>query len=55
MRAAAHAAGALIVAGIYLAIAAAITLTTTAIVLGMLTIAAVASVSLVVATPAQEA
>lgn len=55
MRAAAHAAGALIVAGIYLAFAATLTLTPAAIVLGMLTIAAVASVSLVVATPAQEA
>lgn len=55
MRAAAHAAGALIVAGIYLAIAATLTLAPSAILLGMLTIAAVASVSLVVATPAQEA
>jgi hypothetical protein len=55
MRAAAHAGGARIVAGIYLPIAATRTLTPAAIVLGMLTIAAVTSVSLVVATPAQEA
>jgi hypothetical protein len=54
MRAAAFAAGALIAAGVYLAIAASLTLTPSAIVLGLLTIAAVTSVSLVAATPAQE-
>ena len=53
MRTAASLAGALIVAGIYLAIAASLALSTTWIALGMLVIAGLTSVSLVAATPRQ--
>jgi len=53
MRTAASLAGALIVAGIYLAIAASLALPATWIGLGMLVIAGVTSVSLVAAAPRQ--
>jgi hypothetical protein len=53
MRTAASLAGALIVAGIYLAIAASLALPPTWIGLGMLVIAGVTSVSLVAAAPRQ--
>ena len=53
MRTAASLAGALIVAGIYLAIAATLALPATWIALGMLVIAGLTSVSLVAATPRQ--
>lgn len=53
MRAAAFVAAALIVAGIYLVIAATVGFAPTWIALGMLAIAGLTSVSLVVATPSQ--
>jgi hypothetical protein len=53
MRAAAFVAAALIVAGIYLAIAATVGFASTWIALGMLVIAGLTSVSLVVARPSQ--
>jgi hypothetical protein len=53
MRAAAFIAGALIVAGVYLAIAASLALAPTWIGLGILAIAGVTSVGLVVGSPRQ--
>ena len=53
MRAAAFVAAALIVAGIYLVIAATVGFAPTWIALGMFAIAGLTSVSLVVATPSQ--